>query len=236
MNEYILEAINDLSFNDEEYPLSSEIKRLFIQYMSDNVKLDNGQRLLLKYPPNIKDKMFNNCHRSIIEFIECEKLLKKCYEIRDNYLAGTNNENNTTSYVKSICNIIVNMDRVNKYIMNVVNIHIDNISKYSKYKDWVIQNTNISEDIIEKWLFVYKIRSEFEHPEEIQTTNFSHGSKRTKCPEILIEGKTYDLLTLAEDAVFSIALFYKVIISTALLHSKYLILYTDEKGKNLYKE
>ena len=226
----MVENAEDLSFNDKEFQFSKEVRKLWIKYSGDNVILDNSQKLFLNIPSEVKSKMLDYYQRTLIEFIESEKLLKKCCEIKDIYISNIDNVNNTSSYVKMTSDIIINMDKVNKYIFSIVKLHIDNISFRKNYISWINGTTNIENEFIDRWILIRDIRNKFEHPDDLETTFFSRTQSGVVFPEIEHNGKYYDLLELSENSLLCICLFFKGIIGAALLHSKYLVMFTDELG------
>ncbi len=236
MDKYIVEIAEDLSFNPKEFPLSHEIKELLIKYSKDNITLANGQKIFLNIPDMEKEKMFDYFQRTLIEFIESEKLLKKCNDIKATYISNINSINNTSSYVKMTFDIIKNMDIVNKYIFSVFKIHVDGINNFkTEYVNWIKRTTKIEDNVIERWILIHNIRCKLEHPESLETTFFSRTQSEVILPKIKYEEEFYDLLQLAEDALSCICLFFKAIIGATLLYSKYLIAFTDESGNALYR-
>ena len=151
----------------------------------------------LNYPKDVKDKIFDYFQRILIEFIENEKKLNECYEIKIIYALHYNNINNTSKYVKINFDIIVSMDRVNKYIWNISKLLVDDIESYEKYMCWQNKTTNIKSQIRDEWKLIYAIRNEIEHPENLNTTFFERIGENIVTPQIIYKSKKYDLLEIA---------------------------------------
>lgn len=189
MEEFIIEKAEDLSFNKNICPLSEEVKKIWIQYSHNNVILDNGQMVCLNFTEQVQEKILGYCQNILIEFIGAEKSFAKCCEIRDKYIANIDDINNTSSYVKNIFNIIVDMDRANKYLWNISKILVDNIEKYKDYISWQEKTTKIGKEIREKWNLVYNIRNEIEYPKSLKTTSFARIKGGSVVPQIIYEEK-----------------------------------------------
>lgn len=230
----IIEKAEDLTTNKSETPISFEIQKMWMQYSSKNIVLDNGQMLCLKCDDEIIANISEYMHNILIEYIQSEKNLNECYEITKKYIRNIDNINNTSIYVKKICDIIVNMDRVYKYIWNIAKILNDNIESYSEFISWQKKNIKIDEDIFNEWDFIYLVRNEIEHPKNLKTTFFKRNELSIKTPKIIFQGKEYDLLDLGEKTLKCVFILSKAIISVAFLHSKYVICFTDENRTKLY--
>lgn len=234
MNKFTMEKAEDLSFDENKCTLSSEIRRKLFQYSDNNLVLDNGQMVLLNYPNSIKEKILDYCLKILIEFIESEKSLNQCYEIKNKYIKHEDDINNTNIYVKKLCDIIVNMDRANKYIWNISKLLVDRIESYKEYILWQEQVTNIEKDIRDKWDLVYDIRNEIEHPKNLKTTFFTRKRGKTISPEIIYNGINYDLLELSKNSLECVYIFFNTVMGASFLNSKYVIAFTDKERKILY--
>lgn len=234
MEEFIIERVEDLSFDKDVCPLSEEARKIWMQYTDNNIILDNGQMVCLNFTQEIKDKISDHCKNILTEFIESEKNFQKCCQIRDRYISNIDDINNTSSYVKLIFNIIIDMDRANKYLWNISKILVDNIEEYKQYVSWQEQTTKIGKEIREKWNLVYNIRNEIEHPTTLRTTSFARVKGGSVIPQIIYEGKNYDLLEIAKDALECVYIFLKAIMGASFLYSKYVVAFTDESRKILY--
>ena len=234
MKEFIIERVEDLSFNKDECPFSEEARKIWMQYTNKNIILDNGQMVCLNFTQEIEDKISDYCKNILTEFIEAEKNFQRCCTIRDKYILNIDDINNTSSYVKLIFNIIIDMDRANKYLWNISKILVDNVEGYKQYVLWQEQTTKIEKEIREKWNLVYNIRNEIEHPTTLKTTSFARVKGGSVIPQIIYEGKNYDLLEIAKYSLECVCVFLKAIMCASFLYSKYVVAFTDESRKILY--
>lgn len=230
----IIEELEDLAIDSNICPLSANIREIWLQYLENNIILDNGQMVYLNYPKDVKDKIFDYFQRILIEFIENEKKLNECYEIKNIYALHYNNINNTSKYVKINFDIIVSMDRVNKYIWNISKLLVDDIESYEKYMCWQNKTTNIKSQIRDEWKLIYAIRNEIEHPENLNTTFFERIGENIVTPQIIYKSKKYDLLEMATKSLQCVSIFLKIIIGASFLYSKYLVAFTDETRTKLF--
>ena len=189
----------------------------------------------LNYTDEVKGKIFDYFQRILTEFIEDEKRINKCYEIKNRYISHIDDINNTNSYVRDCFDVIVSMDRVNKYICNIAKLLIDNITGYNEYLEWQRKTTNINEKIRDEWKLIYNIRCKIEHPNDLQTTMFTRKGENIDIPQVIYKGEHYDLLELSDKAIQYVFLFFKLNIGAAYLNSKYVIAFTDETRRILYK-
>ncbi len=230
----IIEKAEDLTTNKLETPFSYEIQQMWMQYSTKNIILDNGQMICL----NCKDEIITNVsdymQKILTEYIESEKDLNKCYEIKNKYISNNDNVNNTSKYVKKLCDIIVNMDRVYKYVWNIAKLLNDDIDSYDKFINWQQGKIIVDKNILDDWKFIYSIRNEIEHPQNLKTTFFKRNELSVKTPKIIIKNIEYDLLELGEKSLQYIFVLSRAIISTAFLYSKYVICFTDETRTRLY--
>lgn len=230
-----LEKAEDLSFDKNICPISEKVKNILIQYTDTNVILDNGQMIYLNFPQEVKEQIIDYCLNILIEFITSEKSLKKCEEIKDAYISNIDNINNTASYVQSLFDIILAMDRAYKYIWGISKVLIDkNISSHENYILWQKQTTNISEEVREQWQFIYDIRNEIEHPFNRKITQFMRTENNCMTPQIIFKGNNYDLLEIAKTSLVCIHYFFKSIMCSSFFYSKYLVAYTDETRTIIY--
>jgi len=234
LKEFIVERATDLSFDKYICPFSEEVMQIWTQYSSSNIILDNGQMVCLNLTQEIEEKISDNCKNILTEFIEAEKNFQKCCEIKDRYISNIDDINNTSSYVKLIFNIIIDMDRANKCLWNISKILVDNVEEYKQYVLWQEQTTKIGKEIREKWNLVYNIRNVIEHPTTLRTTSFARVKGGSVIPQIIYEGKNYDLLEIAKDALECVYIFLKAIMGASFLYSKYVVAFTDESRKILY--
>ncbi len=235
MTDFIVEKVTDLSFDPQQCPLSKEIKETWIKLIStNNPIMDNGQMVCLNLSDEIRNKIFDYGQKILMEFIESEKLINECYSIKNKYISNEDDVNNTNSYLKNIFNIIVNMDRSYKYLWNIVKDLINNVESYKEYILWQKNTTKIGAEVYNKWDFIYNIRNEIEHPENIKTTMFSRVSGGSVIPQIIYKNKSYDLLEIANEALQCMCVYFCIIIQAALLNSKYVVAFTDESRKIIY--
>lgn len=233
--EFILEKAEDLSINKNECPLSFEVREMWIQYSTKNPVLDNGQMVCLNYNDDIELKIMTYFQRLLIEYIESEKTLNECQLFKTKYESNIDNINNSSKYVKSIFNIIVNMDRCYKYVWNIAKLLNDNIESYNNFIEWQRGKININSEILKEWDFIYFIRNKIEHPEDLDTTSFQRTVIGNKSPKIIIEEKEYDLLELGENSLTSVLVISKAIIAISFLYSKFVTCFTDETRTIIYK-
>ena len=235
MNDFIIEQVTDLSFDSKKCPLSKEIRETWVQLIStNNPIMDNGQMVCLNLSDEIRNKIFDYGQKILMEFIESEKLINECYNIKNKYISNEDDVNNTNSYVKNIFNIIVNMDRSYKYLWNIVKDLIDNVESYKEYILWQNNTTKIGAEVYNKWDLIYNIRNEIEHPKNIRTTMFSRVNDGSVIPQIIYENKSYDLLELANEALQCMCIYFCTIIQAAFFNSKYVVAFTDESRKIIY--
>ena len=235
MNDFIVEKVTDLSFDPLHCPLSKEIRETWVKLIStNNPIMDNGQMVCLNLPDEIRNKIIDYGQKILMEFIESEKLINECYNIKNKYISNEDDVNNTNLYVKNIFNIIVNMDRSYKYLWNIVKDLIDNVESYKEYILWQNNTTKIGTEVYNKWDLIYNIRNEIEHPKNIRTTMFSRVNGGSVIPQIIYENKSYDLLEIANEALQCMCIYFCTIIQAAFLNSKYVVAFTDESRKIIY--
>jgi len=234
MPKYVVERADDLSTNKFTTPFSFEIQKIWMKFSNKNIVLDNGQMILLKCKDDLIVDISDYFNKILIEFIQSEEYLKECYDIRDRYISNKDNINNTSRYIKKLCDIIVNMDRVYKYVWNIAKILNDDIESYNKYLAWQSDKIKFNNDVLEGWKLVYSIRNELEHPKNIKTTFFRRIESNVILPKIIFNAKEYDLLELSEKALQYAFIILKSIIPVAFLYSKYVICFTDESRTKLY--
>lgn len=86
--------------------------------------------------------------------MECENLIKEyCF----------NGKNNTSKYVNNCYDIIINMDKVNKYIWNICKMLNDNVESYSSYIVWQKDKIIVDKRLYEDWDRIYQIRNCIKH-------------------------------------------------------------------------
>lgn len=170
----------------------------------------------------------------VTEYIQSEKDLNECYDIKNKYISSVKNINNTSKYVKKLCDIIVNMDRVYKYVHNIAKTLNDNIEKYKDFVFWQKGKIVVKQEIIDDWNFIYSIRNKIEHPDDLKTTFFTRHSKEATMPQVIISNQKYDLLNLAEKSLLSVFVLAKSIVAASFLYNKYVIAFTDETGTKLF--
>lgn len=235
MKEYIVEETSDFSFDPKECPISAKVRETWFQYITDNPILENGQMVLLNLSQDVKEKIFDYCQRILVEFIDAEKRLNQCLEMKNKYIEEINNINNTNTYVKNTTDIIINMDKANKYIWNIAKTMVnDDLIDYKKYIEWRNTKTNIDKKIEERWKLIYKIRCEIEHPQNIKTTSFTKVNGGSVIPQIIYNNNNYDLFDLAYDSIRCVYVFFKAVMGASFLYSKYLIAFTDESRTIIY--
>ncbi|MBE6147754.1 MAG: hypothetical protein E7168_05450 [Firmicutes bacterium] len=224
----------DLTTNKVETPLSYEIQQMWTQYSTKNIILDNDQMIYLNCKDEIIKIVSDYMHKILIEYIESEKNLNECYEIKNKYISNIDNVNNTSKYVKKLCDIIVNMDRVYKYVWNIAKLLNDDIESYDKFITWQNGKIDIEKSILDGWKFIYSVRNVIEHPENLKTTFFKKNELYVKTPKIILNNTEYDLLELGEKSLQYVFVLSRAIISAAFLYSKYVICFTDETRTRLY--
>lgn len=230
----IIEKAEDLTTNKVETPLSYEIQKMWAQYSTKNVILDNGQMVCLNCEDEIITNISDYMHKILTEYIQSEKSLRECYEIKDKYINNVDNINNTSIYVKKLCDIIVNMDRVYKYIWNIAKLLNDNIDSYQSFINWQQGKIIVENNILEEWNFIYSVRNEIEHPQNLKTTFFKRNESYVKTPKIVMNNIEYDLLELGEKSLQYVFILSKAIIPSAFLYSKYVVCFTDKTRTHLY--
>lgn len=130
--------------------------------------------------------------------------------------------------------IIINMDRVYKYLWNISKLLVDGIESYENYMMWQKQTTNIKDEIREEWNLIYSIRNEIEHPKNLTTTFFERIGNNIIVPQIIYKNKKYDLLQLATKSIQCVYIFVKAIIGASILYSKYVVPFTDEERTKIF--
>ena len=130
--------------------------------------------------------------------------------------------------------IIINMDRVYKYLWNISKLLVDGIESYENYMMWQKQTTNIKDEIREEWNLIYSIRNEIEHPKNLTTTFFERIGNNIIVPQIIYKNKKYDLLQLATKSIQCVYIFVKAIIGASILYSKYVVAFTDEERTKIF--
>lgn len=78
----------DLTTNKVEKPLSYEIQQMWTQYSTKNIILDNDQMFCLNCKNEIIKIVSDYMHKILIEYIESEKNLNECYEIKNKYISN----------------------------------------------------------------------------------------------------------------------------------------------------
>jgi len=231
---FILEKAEDLTINKEEMPLSYEVQLMWMKYHGNNIILNNGQMVCMNYSNDIEIKISEFLHKMFVEFIESEKNINKSKKIKSDYIANTDNINNSSIYVKSIMDIIVNMDRAYKYAWNIAILLNEDVEEYKKFLIWQKDKLNISQDVYDVWELIYNIRNNIEHPVKLQTTFFRRNNGNVISPKIIYEGNEYDMLELGESAMKSVLILSQRIIAVSFLCGKYTVAFTDEARKKLF--
>lgn len=234
MSKFIIEKAEDLTTNRLKTPFSFEIQKMWQRFSSKNIILDNGQMILLKCEDDIITNISDYFNKILIEFIQSEENLNDCYDIKDRYASNIDHINNTNKFVKKICDIIVNMDRVYKYVWNIAKILNDDMDSYNKFLLWQKDKIKINNNVSEGWNLIYSLRNEIEHPQKMKTTFFKRTKSYIILPKAIVDSKEYDLLELGEKALLYAFILSKSIISASFLYSKYVTCFTDESRTKLY--
>ena len=232
---FIIEELSDLAIDNHKSPFSAKVREIWLQYSTENPILNNGQMVCLKYPNNVKDKIFDYFQKILTEFIEDENRLNECFEIKNKYIMHIDNVNNTNKYVRTIFDVIISMDRVNKYIWNISKLLVDNIESYESYIAWQRKTINIPENVRAEWNLIYNIRNTIEHPENLTTTFFKRRGENSEIPQIIYKEKEYDLFELGMESLQCVYIFLETIIGASFLYSKYIVVFTDETRTKLFK-
>lgn len=232
-NKFNIEEMPDLTTNPKYNPFASLFRNELLKYTSNNIVLENGQMIYINLSQEQLDKIFEynmeiftNLLRSENKIVECENLIKEyCL----------NGKNNTSTYVNNCYDIIINMDKVNKYIWNICKMLNDNVESYSSYIVWQKDKIIVDKRIYEDWDRIYQIRNCIEHPKKLLSPTFmKRNNTNINKPSIIWEKKSYDLLELAKQSVEISYTFARLIIGTSFLYSKYTKVVTDEERKILY--
>lgn len=232
-NKFNIEEMPDLTTNPKYNPFASLFRNELLKYTSNNIVLENGQMIYINLSQEQLDKIFEynmeiftNLLRSENKIVECENLIKEyCL----------NGKNNTITYVNNCYDIIINMDKVNKYIWNICKMLNDNVESYSSYIVWQKDKIIVDKRIYEDWDRIYQIRNCIEHPKKLLSPTFmKRNITNINKPSIIWEKKSYDLLELAKQSVEISYTFARLIIGASFLYSKYTKMVTDEERKILY--
>lgn len=69
----IIEELEDLAIDSNICPLSANIREIWLQYLENNIILDNGQMVYLNYQKDVKDKIFDYFQRILIDLLKMKR-------------------------------------------------------------------------------------------------------------------------------------------------------------------
>lgn len=209
---FIVEELTDLRIDNQQCPISAKVYELFPKYFDSNIILESGEMICFCCPDKIKGQIFDFFQKILMEFIESEKKINECNNIKNKYIKHEDNSNNSNIYFKKISDIIINMDRANKYIHSISSLLVDGIKEYKKYIEWQENTIKIQENIRKEWELIYKIRCKLEHPEELKTTFFERRGETILVPKIIYKNVEYDLLELGEKSIQYVYIFLRLLL------------------------